>query len=221
MGWNEYYSQCYPDSFRVSEKLYSRIVEGVLSPKSGILKIDRPFVFILGGLYPFSETPAAFLDFCKRMHKDPLDKHIFLDMNWISVSSLNSLKYPDRIQANLKALPFINESVDFIFLDSTINFMDDQTVRQFSTTVAEVLSPHGLILVSTRIPGILEGFLNRQVNHIPLYVRNTNRLQKLLPDLKMIDWFEGDRYELRVFSRSDTDNNIYPPHEGQPFCLMQ
>lgn len=218
MGWQEYYRYCNPDSLRATAHLYERVIDGVVSPDNGVIPPDRPLTFVLGGFYPFNRTPETFQALCKKLHPNPKDKHIFLDKNEYPLRRLNPRFHRQRVQADLTFSPFPKGSIDFLILDSTINFMDDCSVVKLGGQASEVLSPTGLMLITRKPPMIpfFERLLSRWENRTKTYIRSDKELMGLLSALRTVWLGEDDNYQLFVFSRNDSDKEIYPEFRGLP-----
>ena len=143
-------------SFWLQREDYSRNIEYLASQQPEILSLTKPKTFVLGGFYPSNGTPEAFMDLATTLHPHLKDRHIFLDINQTPLTSINKDTYPLRLRAPIERLPFKPGSIDFLFLDFTLNFMNANQRRQFFRSVPKFLTHNGLILAALVDPKLEE-----------------------------------------------------------------
>lgn len=184
MGWKEYYERV-PISFGDQLAAYNAAIAFIRANCDKILDPQKNLSFILGGFHPLSTTAQNFLDFCHQIHPNPNDKYILLDINSEPFKK-NLPKDGWKIQARLEELPFSKESIDFIFLDFTLDFMKKSQVRKFVKVASWCLRSNGLLIVSVNEPLIGDHFspLSRIIfsfqNRVPTFPRSSKQVIKLL-----------------------------------------
>ena len=148
----EFYERTSPISLGDQGFAYQRALEHMLGENPTILDPSQPRLFVLGGFHPYNGTPQAFIEFCQRNHPNPDDTHVFLDINSQPLEALNPQRYPNRIQTGVENLDrhFKPESIDLLFMDCTLNFMNPDQARQFAQTASRTLSKNGLVLATIR-----------------------------------------------------------------------
>lgn len=197
--WAKYYDSKILH-FGQSENDYEKAMRD-LSEGSNLLDPNSPKTFLLGGFVPFNGTPESFEKFCKKMHPNPQDKHIYLDIN--SQPFANPTARPG-VQASLENLPFKENSVDFIFLDGTVDFMSDEAVRGFAQNAARVLSPRGLILMVKSDPKETR-FIQEKLPSVSRFPRTNKEIVSLLTS--------GSQIEQVLQREQVMPHGVVPPNE--------
>ena len=123
--WAYYYGESVR-SFRSQKNVYKSSIEHIDFDCPSVLAPDQPKRFVLGGFHPYNGTPEDFKRFCCELHLNPKDMHIYLDMNRLPLESIERRFGEYRIQALIESLPFNDSSVDFLFLDFTVDFKELQ-----------------------------------------------------------------------------------------------
>ena|SRR3989344_3371920 len=206
--WNDYYTSAFVRPFGNHTELYESSLIKEMFQNPNLLDPSNAKVFVLGGFHAYNDTVDDFKEFCQKMHNNPDDKHIYLDMNRLPLSSIRARSQKYRTQALLENLPFKNGSIDFLFADCTTDFMDNAQVQQFSKSSAETLSDNGLILIAKIYPPGLERQQNLHPT-LPLYPRNIQDVQELMDDLKLVGFNYGYSSSVATFARKDS---IFPEH---------
>ena len=224
MGWKEYYQIC-PESYycRVGRGLLKRVLEE--SSCSPLAKKES-LRLVLGGFSPQSPTAAAFVRDCFRFRPPKKDEIYLLDFNRQPFEKA-SLPLPSkekklfRVQADLAKMPFANESLDLIWLDSTTNFMDNKKLSCFGKEAGRTLTKEGVVvsMFSEPLVSFLPSFRSAREsrrNHTQVYSRSVQENLFLLKDLKLIWHLMGDQETALVFAPKDSP---YAPFSGHPFAL--
>jgi hypothetical protein len=224
MGWKEYYQTC-PESYycRLGRGLFKRVLEE--SSCSPLAKKES-LRLVLGGFSPQSPTAAAFVRDCFCFRPQKKDEIYLLDFNRqpfkeISLPSLSQEKKLFFLQADLTKMPFADESLDLIWLDGTISFMNNQNLTDFGRETRRVLTREGIAISFSHEPLIClfpSSGVSRScwVNKTQVYSRSVQENLSLLKDLKLIWHLDGDRETALVFAKN---NSPYSPFSGLPFAL--
>lgn len=225
MGWQEYYKWTRPISFKDQEHAYSKSVEKLSDLQPEILNPGSPLTFVLGGFHPSVNTAESFKDFCERIHGNPLDRHIFLDMNLYPPASLDPKVFPYRIRAKLEEPVFVSSSIDFIFLDRTFNFMSPKQIQEFTSRIGQSLKRDGLIFATFTSSLFFSGksLLSSLVNHTPTIIYTPAKVKRLCSSLKTVmeaeyeAGFTGE-FTCLAFSRPDS---ILPQYQEAPYFFSR
>lgn len=221
MEWDKFYQS---DAISFAE--HSRLVTPALNYLDRQFHILNPMirrVFVLGGFHPFNGTPQQFLDFAHRIHPNSSDIHLLLDMNRMPLTSVDPQTFPNRVQAKIEYMPLKSQTVDYLSMDNTIDFMDDQQVKNFAKSAAEALTANGVILITKSALFLrsqyhpFETFIhyalkrNRTrfssiglISRIPVYYRDARKMISLMPELKLVFLEELFSRDILVFSRHDS-----------------
>lgn len=221
MGWNKYHTETEVFSFGEQEHTYFGVINHLANNNPEIVNPKTPLNFVLGGFHPYSDSASSFMKFCHRIHSNPWDRHILLDQSCfpLKVTNVNSSA---KIQARLEDLPFTESSIDYIFLDCTMDFMEPRQIEKFAAGISRVLKPDGLVLAMMKDPwlgswGNIWGGLR---NHVPTYLYSIRHLRQITsPSLKLVLEATNDtgffhNFHLRAFARHDSK---IPKHDGQPY----
>lgn len=209
--WSKYY-EVGASSFAQRTERYKNAIRRLREQVPVFLSGSRK-TFLLGGFVPSNGTPQSFDELCRGVHDNSADKHIYLDLNRQPFKSSG-----DRpgVQADLRKLPFREESIDIIFLDGTTDLMDEQAIQDFAEGAARVLTKNGVIIIS-KLP---KGMAEHQIKNIPvlktsikLYPRDDSDLARLLgghlkPVYHQAGIFDVDRgYDAGIlaFARANSD----------------
>ncbi len=220
MGWTEYYHEPHVRLFNEQTAYYQHAIEKMAECEP--ILDDSPKVFVLGGFHPLTFAAYDFRDFCSRPScPQQKDRSIFLDLNPEPLQSLNPKSFPLRLQADLANLPF-KDTIDFLFLDFTLDFMKDTQVTEFASGANKVLRKNGLVLAMIN-PILCWKFFSRLLAkskaHITCFNRTPTHLLNLTKNhLKLCFWGQNDCDHLMVFSRPDSN---FPAHQGQTFVLEE
>lgn len=209
MGWKEYY-ELKPQPIGGQRELYLTAIKS-LNRQVPILEEEIPKVFILGGFHPSNDTPNDFMDLCREIHPNIGDRHIFLDMNSLAVTNPAMQKFPYVIQARVEFSPLIPNSVDFVVMDYTADFMSDDQLTRFGEEADRILTLNGIVLMITRkafrsgdyqLDTKLE---NRfRTHHVDICLRHPLTTSRLLSSLKPILYLPN-RDNLLAFSRAESE----------------
>lgn len=211
MGWKEYYSRPDIRPFAENYSAYVWAIHKLIPHNPTLLDPDAPTTFLLGGFTPSNSTRFDFEHFAHSIHPHPT--LIFLDQNSLPLSIT---RHPNRIQAKLENLPFDKNSIDFMFLDHTQQFMDNASLELFFQSASSILRPNGLLLMSNNekiIPlptAILDLF-----EKVPTFYRKSEEICKLT-SLKPVLKINAASNDLLVFSRQDS---CYESHKGGYFYV--
>lgn len=209
MGWTEYYR---PNDMKASFggqlHAYRKVAENIFPE---VLDQNSPLTWVLGGCYPHNGSAQDFMQFCRSTHPHPSDRHILLDMNSYPLAYKGNPDGLKKVQARLEDLPFLAQSIDVLFLDLTLNYLNGEQVRSFVEGVSSVLHPNGLIVATS--DNLIFPFLRRLFNlhriEVPQYYHPLKRLKQLAsPHLKIV--FNGDFdvnpwrfFSIRVLARAE------------------
>ena len=135
-------------------------------------------------------------------------------MNRRPLTSLERKESNHPLQARLEKLPFKPGSVDLMFLDFTLLFMNPIQVHNFFDEARKVLSENGLVLATYYNPGNacpLDRLENRKIFEsmgIPTYYFEEKNLHQLAQPLKSVfnaEFKNGSNYfskaSLAVFAQ--------------------
>lgn len=164
-SWERYYDSKIM-SFRPSEQYYSSLLRDS-AKKIGLLSSASPRTFLLGGFHPNNGTPQEFIRFCQKIHRNPSDAHYLLDMNEAAVSKAPEGPTIKPVLQRLEAMDFARSSLDFIFLDGTVDFMDDDQIIAFVEKAVAQLTPNGVVLVKKSYRLALEFSISQSVSRYP------------------------------------------------------
>ena len=224
MGWKEYYQIC-PESYycRLGRGLLKKVLE---ESSCYPLAKKESLRLVLGGFSPHSPTAAAFINDCGYFRPQKKDEIYLLDFNRQPFEKA-SLPLPSkgkklfRVQADLAKMPFANESLDLIWLDSTTSFMDNEKLSCFGKEAGRTLTKEGVVV--SIFPEPLVSFLpsfrsarESRRNHTQIYCRSVQENLSLLKDLKLIWHLMGNQETALVFAPKDSP---YKPFSGLPFAL--
>lgn len=220
MGWNEYHKTAV-FSFGEQQHTYYGAINNLARKKPEIISPDRPLTFVLGGFHPYSDTADSFMEFCTRIHPHPQDRHILLDQSALPLNT-TTVTPSAKIQARLENLPLAGNSVDYIFLDNTLDYMDPGQVQRFTINISQVLKPDGLVLAMMKSPLLLSwgrvwGSLRSRV---PVHLYSARHLKQITsPSLNLVLEAINDtgflkNFCLRVFARRDSS---FPEHQGESY----
>lgn len=211
MGWKEYYALQNTRSFGEQIDNYKHGLK-YINKQIPILTPDDNKTFVLGGFNPYVQSHAQFLQFASKMHPNPHDRHIFLDMNRPPLTLIDTKDFPYKVQANLQNLPLQPESLDFLFLDFTLLFMTDNQVTNLAASANSALKKNGIIMATAPFPLItwfyaidncLENYMFR-TNKVHINNRPPERIMHLMNPLKPVLWIQK-KCDLLIFSKPDSD----------------
>lgn len=221
MGWSEYHNRTEVYSFGDQQHTYFGAINNLARRNPAIANSLEPKTFVLGGFHPFYDTAQDFMKFCKKISSHPRDRHILLDQSLFPLTATN-IAGSVKVQAKLEGLPFQPGSIDYIFLDNTLDFMDTEQVQKFSADISSLLKPDGLVLAMTKDP-VVKPFARvwgRIRNHVPTHYYSTRNLkQATSPFLKIVLEALNDtgffkNCNLRTFARPDS---CFSEHQGLPY----
>lgn len=209
MEWCRFYRE---NAGAISFTEHGRLITPALDTLDRQFRILNPGqrkVFVLGGFFPFNSTPQQFLDFTHKIHPNCNDVHILLDMNRVPLTSVDPQIFPNRIQARIEDMPFRSQTIDYLFMDNTIDFMDDKQVGDLSRSAAEVLTSHGLLLItkSGLILNPVEQIFQSLIHYdrtrvtsmgfggIARYSRDPRKVISLMPELKLV-YLDNDPFRM-------------------------
>ena len=210
--WYNYY-QTYgfglPYFMDIRERSYLQAVENLQLPS---LNEKTPLTFVLGGFFPHPHVPKYFEKFCRQIRKNSgvKDHYIFLDMN---TNPFQDIVWDgqSRVQAELDRLPFTSSSIDFLFMDFTIDFMSDEKIRTFAEDVSQALTKTGLIIACWTETDIV---LHKDFDCFTGIVDNSGRtfeeIEDLLNPLKIIS-YRNDDFSFFIATRKDSP---WPPYSS-------
>ncbi len=211
MGWKEYYSRPDIRPFAENYSAYVWAIHKLITHNPDLLDPQTSATFLLGGFTHTNSTRFDFEHFAHSIHPHPT--LIFLDQNSLPLSIT---KHPNRVQAKLEKPPLCENSIDFMFLDHTQQFMDDSSLKLFFQSASNILKPNGLLLISNneKIIPLPTTILNL-FEKVPTFHRKSEDLCKstfLKPVLKI----NATNNDLLVFSRQDS---CYENHKGGYFYV--
>jgi len=205
--WAYYYGESVR-SFRSQKNVYKSSIEHIDFDCPSVLAPDQPKRFVLGGFHPYNGTPEDFKRFCCELHLNPKDMHIYLDMNRLPLESIERRFGEYRIQALIESLPFNDSSVDFLFLDFTVDYMNDEQLKRLSQCSSVSLSPNGLMFITkTWPPDIKE--LQRKHPQLTLHPWYVGELIAMMPNLKLVGFSCGYDSSLITMARKDSPFKNY------------
>lgn len=204
MSWEEYYRHG-AKRFGEQADLY-----GVAAKKLHISQRRRSLNILLGGFYPFNDTPHDFVAFCREIHPNPDDKHIFMDFNDIPVRAIER-SYPNlRAQGSLVQMPFRSRALDLIFLDFTTAFMNEEAVKKFAKSAYPTLRRNGLILIANDNPRIIGREPDEydsaayRLSPVQMHARSPRKLAELMQPFKSVFYLWGHGASVIGFARNDS-----------------
>lgn len=219
MSWPEYYKKELGSSFAGKSAVYKQAVDYLKRQAPKAFSAGSPRNFVLGGFRPDSANQAAFTEVCRAICPNPESRHILLDLNRQPLVDRRSRAYPYKVQAALENLPFAPDSIDFIFLDLTLDFMNKKQIESFAKSAEQSLRQNGLIVAiheETRIP-FLTRALNAKRNAVPTFIHSQRHLEKAFGDLQVVLRAQVkigfDFYNLIAFSKK---GSAIPNFEGRP-----
>lgn len=224
MGWKEYY-QTFPESFcaRFGYGLFKRVLE-----KSSASPLSRKpsLRLVLGGFSPNSSTAAAFVNYCAEFRPNQEDEIYLLDLNRHPLKTAYLPSSPPqkklyRVQADLTKMPFADNSLDLIFLDSTSSFMNDNQLSQFNQEASRTLTETGVVISFFPEPFLaflpsLDQIRSRAVNRTQVYCRTAKDHLDKLANLKLVWHLQDGAYNALFLGRQ---NSPYPTFSGSPYSL--
>lgn len=227
MEWERYYERTDVHSFGARAYGYKRALGtlGILWPEARtpqILDPQKQLTFVLGGFFPHNGTPQQFEAFCREIHPNPEDKHVFVDINSEPLDALPDDAYPNKMQAPLQNLHL--PGIDFLFMDETVLFMQPTDVTRLAENMSRQLSEYGLILMASkavlRKPFITDFRLRRR-HSVQAQAYSPKRITRLTQDhLKTVlvgttkVGIDAEQTNIVLLSRKD---NNYPTHSGREY----
>ena len=224
MGWKEYYQTC-PESFcaRFGRGPLGRVLKE--SPLSSLSQ-KQSLRLVLGGFSPNSPTAAAFINYCAEFRPDREDEVYLLDFNRQPFRAAHLPPLPKekslyRVQADLTKMPFADQSLDLIFLDSTSTFMSDDQLHQFDQEAARTLTETGLVISFFPEPFLaflptLHQIRSCAVNRTRVYCRTAKDYLDGLKQLKLIWHLQDGAHNALVLSKKSSH---YEKFSGNPYSL--
>ena len=224
MGWKEYYQTC-PESFcaRFGRGPLGRVLKkSPLSP----LSQKESLRLVLGGFSPNSPAAAAFINYCAEFRPGREDEVYLLDFNRqpfraAYLPQLPKEKFLYWVQADLTKMPFTDNSLDLIFLDSTSTFMSDEQLSCFNQEAARTLTETGLVI--SFFPEPFPAFLltlhqirSCAVNRTRVYCRTAKDYLDGLKQLKLVWHLQDGAYNALFLGKQ---NSPYPAFFGSPYSL--
>ncbi len=211
-GWNKYYSEP-ASSFRESDSSYRDSLSYLSHFNPFLLDPDLPKTFMIGGFHPFNGTPMEFMYFCRTIHSNANDQHIFVDANPEAINAAPKGPTIKSVQSSLEKLPFDMSSIDFMFLDYTPYFMSDEEISLFANKASEILTDNGVALIAKRYNYFeISNTQSADNNYsIPRFPRKLEDLLSLMLPLKPVGFTRkdsnSDHATYIVFAKKDS---IYP-----------
>lgn len=224
MGWKEYYQTC-PESFcaHYGYGLLKRILK---KPSPSPLSKKSSLRLVLGGFSPNSPTVTSFISYCNEIRPNQKDNIYLVDFNSYPFRALylphpTGKKRIHRIQADLTKMPFSDQGLDLIFLDSTTTFMSNSQLRQFYQEAARTLTKKGIVISFFSEPLLsfwpsLDQVRSRAVNRTQVYCRTTKDHLDKLASLKLVWHLQDGACSALVLGRQD---GPYPAFSGLPYSL--
>lgn len=223
-AWERYYQEAVMP-FSEQAFAYERGLK-YLTEKKGLtlLNPENPLTFVLGGFHPGSTSATDFQEFCCKIHPNPHDKHVYLDMNHRPFKFLSEGRR--GVRAPLESLPFSHGSVDVIFLDFTQEFMNDRQLAEFSASANQVLTDNGLVVLSADCP--LFVFQRRLAERtkwgkMGTHPKKMEKILKLTSSLKPVyralaSKKDSSCFDLLILARKESP---LPQFLGDPFALNE
>src|SRR3989344_2540040 len=210
-AWNYYYGQK-PRSFGEHSGYYEHIIRTMASRYPSILDISQIKTLVLGGFHPFNGTPEDFKNFCFRIHPNP--SIIYLDMNRLPLEAASG---GHAVQARVEYLPFQPSVIDFLFLDFTVDYMNDEELKRLSHSSSVSLSPNGLMIIAKTFPPGLKK-MQRDHPQLTLHPRYISELITTMANLKLVMLSIGYDSSLVIMAREDSP---FEPHTPSPSDLSE
>lgn len=144
MSWKEYYQDRSVVLLGERNHVYKKTIDGLKIANADLLPPDQHLTFALGGFYN-AWTVASFVDLSQQIHPGSHD-YILIDKNQEPFSTIDPQSFPNRVFGTLEELELPPESIDFMILDFTLNFMNKKQITTFAGLMGNILTPNGLIL---------------------------------------------------------------------------
>lgn len=209
--WPEYY-KLKVSHFGERDKSYRRALNYLVQQTPDFLSPRDGKTFLLGGFHPSRGTPQDFIDFCRNLHPNPKDKHLFIDINYQPVRMLRKEFTKFRVQAALENLPFSEGSIDMIFLDGTATYMSNEALNSFSQGADKVLSENGVVLVGKPSRWEVLQLIDRYP-FIKSYPRTTLEVYESMKVLKLVHFENGYHSSFLGLARWNSGLHAFSPDE--------
>lgn len=205
-AWQRYHEdkevQAFAYSFNGGHRgLVDRLVE--FDPH--LLNVSQPRTFLLAGFHPNNGTPTEFLEVARSLHPHDGDVHIYMDMSETALKGVPKAESVRTALSTLEEMDFEPDSLDFVFVDFTTEFMSDAQVRGFAERAAVQLSRQGVLLLAKRPKE--RGLIIAEKNPLPAhFARSANEMFRLMRGLRPIAATESTTGEHYIaFARRDSD----------------
>lgn len=211
-GWERYYEETNIRGFNEQAFFYLFVLEKLGSFIRQGVRPNEALTAILGGIHPLATKPAHFINLCAAAFPGQALNPVIIDQNQQALDSLSGSGFT-RQKAQLENLPAEADSLHLVICDYTLDFMNDNQIRELNRTLPGKLNPFGVFVVTLDAP--LLTWLHRLTTAVyspRVEFRSPRKLQTLLPNLQAVYLAEtSNNNYLTVFTR--TDSPIQPTKE--------
>jgi hypothetical protein len=201
LRWNNFYEKASISSFEKRKFYYKQAINCLSLQNPELLTISEPKKFVLGGVCATNNSYPSFKQLCQDIHPNPDDVHIVIDMNYSPLSNLihntelsriESVTESMFIQTTLEKLPFSDQSIDFIFLDGTLEYMNNEQVESFAQSADKILAKNGVVLIVKRFQqdaiNVARRFADNETDSLyPItYPRSCKEVRRITQNLKLV-----------------------------------
>lgn len=193
--WEQYYRGERITPLLKQEPYYRYFLESYADGITHGMAADEVVNIVLGGAHPKYTHPLDVADIGRVIFPNRRLSTTLVDMNPACLSSIKGEGFT-KILSTLESLPPHLDQIHLLFLDFTVDFMDDDKLRLFNHTIGNHLAQYGVIAMANTDPAfpIFQRHYTRMTYGVENYYRSQSRVAKILSNLQPLVVAEADHH---------------------------